>query len=113
MIAVHDVDGDIVKHFRSKERSFVDQGLLKNRTTQRSVAAALEIPQPTLFQNFKNLGLHASSRYIKPLLTGLGQLRLEWALRWIKHVSGGVHNSHHFEDFIHLDEKWFYIVMNG
>ena len=28
---------------------------LKNRTTQRSIAAALDIPQSTLFDNLKNL----------------------------------------------------------
>lgn len=75
---------------------------LKNRTTQRSVTAALAIPQPTLFTSSR------SSAYMHPRGTPshcsliLGKkLRLEWALRWIRSVSGGVHKFHHFETFIH------------
>lgn len=34
-------------------------------------------------------------------------------MRWISPVSGGEHKFHQFEDFLHLDEKWFYIVKNG
>ncbi|CAM9645655.1 unnamed protein product, partial [Ascophyllum nodosum] len=57
---------------------------LKNRTTQRSIAAFLGIAQSTLFNNLKKLGLRSCSRFLKPLLTDDGKARrLEWALRWV------------------------------
>ncbi|CAN0260747.1 unnamed protein product, partial [Pylaiella littoralis] len=87
---------------------------IKNRTTIRGVAAALGIPRSTLFDNLKKLGLRAASRYLKPLLTdGNKTARLEWALRWVSSSAGGGHKFHHFEDFVHIDEKWFYICPNG
>ncbi|CAM9993707.1 unnamed protein product, partial [Pylaiella littoralis] len=80
---------------------------IKNRTTIR-------IPRSTLFDNLKKLGLRAASRYLKPLLTdGNKTARLEWALRWVSSSAGGGHKFHHFEDFVHIDEKWFYICQNG
>lgn len=57
---------------------------LKNRTTQRAVAAQLGIPQQTLHQNLKKLGMRAASRFLKPLLTEQGKARrLAWAVRWV------------------------------
>ncbi|CAB1119370.1 unnamed protein product [Ectocarpus sp. CCAP 1310/34] len=42
---------------------------LNDRTTQRRLAAALEIPLTTLHKNLKALGLRAHSNAIKPYLT--------------------------------------------
>ena len=68
----------------------------------------------TLFDNIKKLGLRAASRYLKPLLTDDNKkARLEWALRWVSSSPGHRHKIHHFEDFVHMDEKWFYICQNG
>ena len=41
---------------------------LNDRTTQRRLAAALGIPQATLHNNFKALGLRAHSNALKPYL---------------------------------------------
>ena len=38
---------------------------------------------------------------------------LEWALRWVSSSPGRGHKIHHFEDFVHIDKKWFYICQNG
>ncbi|CAN0455456.1 unnamed protein product, partial [Pylaiella littoralis] len=82
---------------------------LKNRTTIRSIAAALEIPTSTLFDNLKNLGLRSCLRFLKPLLSDDGKAqRLAWALS-----PGGARKFHNFFDFVHLDEKWFYICKQG
>lgn len=87
---------------------------IKNRTTQRAVAAALGIPKTTLQRNLKKLGLRVVSRYLKPFLTDNGRKeRLEWALRWTVRSAGESHKFHHFEDHVHLDEKWFYLCKNG
>eukprot|EP00903_Cladosiphon_okamuranus_P013263 g12367.t1 len=83
---------------------------LKNRTTIRSIAAASDIPKSTLFDDLKNLGLRSCSRFLKPLLSDDGKAqRLAWALRWVRSSPGGARKFHHFFDFVHLDEKWFYI----
>ncbi|CAN0382926.1 unnamed protein product [Pylaiella littoralis] len=87
---------------------------LKNRTTQRSIAAALGIPKTTLVRNLKQLGLRACSRFLKPLLTDIAkEKRLDWAVRWVREVPGGARKFHNFYDFVHLDEKWFYICKQG
>ena len=53
---------------------------LKNRTTQRAVAAYLGIPHTTLTRNLQKLGLHASRRFLKPRLTDAGKAAREaWA----------------------------------
>eukprot|EP00903_Cladosiphon_okamuranus_P013516 g12588.t1 len=63
---------------------------LKNRTTIRSIAAALDIPKSTLFDDLKNLGLRSCSRFLKPLLSDDGKAqRLAWALRWVRSSPGG------------------------
>lgn len=86
---------------------------IKNRTTLRGLAAALGIPKTTLVRNLEKLGLRAVSRQLKPLLTNRAKKeRLEWALRWTRPAGGG-YKFHHFEDHVHLDEKWFYICQNG
>ncbi|CAB1112923.1 unnamed protein product [Ectocarpus sp. CCAP 1310/34] len=38
---------------------------------------------------------------------------LSWALRWVRPSAGDAHKFHHFFDFLHLDEKWFYICKQG
>ncbi|CAN0514412.1 unnamed protein product, partial [Ectocarpus sp. 12 AP-2014] len=88
---------------------------LKNRTTIRGVAAALDIPKSTLFRNLQKLGLRSCSRFLKPLLTDEGKARrLEWALRWVRSgPGGGTRKFHNFLDFVHLNEKWFYICKQG
>lgn len=87
---------------------------LKNRTTQRALAGALGIPRTTLQKNLKKLGLRVVSCYLKPLLTDSGKReRVEWAVRWCRPTPGGNFKFHHFEDHVHLDEKWFYICRNG
>ncbi|CAN0383563.1 unnamed protein product, partial [Pylaiella littoralis] len=87
---------------------------LNNRTTQRRLAAALEIPLTTLHKNLKALGLRAHSNAIKPYLTDAGkQARLRWALRWVLPAAGGAKVVHDFEDFVHLDEKRFYLYQEG
>ena len=90
---------------------------IKNRTTIRSLAAALGIPHSTLHLNLKKLGLHASKTYLKPMLKEEGmRKRLEWAVRWVLTAPpelGGGHKFQDFLNFVHLDEKWFYICKNG
>ncbi|CAM9853573.1 unnamed protein product, partial [Pylaiella littoralis] len=61
---------------------------LNDRTTQRRLAAALGVPLTTLHRNLKALGLRAHSNALKPVL-------------------------HDFEDFVHVDEKWFYLFKDG
>ena len=86
---------------------------LKNRTTQRAVAAQLRIPSTTLTDNLKKLGLHASRRYLKPLLTDGGKAaRRAWALRWVRQSAAG----RVFDDMkgvVMVDEKWFYKFRQG
>ena len=90
---------------------------IKNRTTIRSLAAALDLPKSTLHLNLKRLGLRASKTYLKPMLTEEGKVkRLEWALRWVRTTPpelGGGHKFQDFLNFVHLDEKWFYICKHG
>ncbi|CAN0565666.1 unnamed protein product, partial [Laminaria digitata] len=46
---------------------------LKNRTTQRAVAAQLGISTSSLQRNLGKLGMRASSRFLKPFLTEAGK----------------------------------------
>eukprot|EP00903_Cladosiphon_okamuranus_P017611 g16221.t1 len=65
-------------------------------------------------QTPKTLGLRSCSRFLKPLLSDDGKAqRLAWALRWVRPSTGGAHKFHHFFDFVHLGEKWFYICKQG
>ena len=94
---------------------------LNNRTTVRRLAAALDVPRSTLHENLKALGLRAHSNAIKPFLTDAGKLeRVRRVLRWVgvSSTSSAVANPareiHHFvEDFVHVDEKWFYLFVDG
>ena len=86
---------------------------LKNRTTQRAVAAQLGIPHTTLTDNLKKLGLYASRRYLKPLLTDGGKAaRLAWALRWVRQ-SAAVRVFDDMKGVVMVDEKWFYKFRQG
>ncbi|CAM9901585.1 unnamed protein product, partial [Pylaiella littoralis] len=81
--------------------------------------AALGIPQQTLFDNLKALGLRAHSNALKPYLTPDGKKeRLRWVLRYISTARAGraaavTRVLHDFEDFVHVDEKWFYLFKDG
>ena len=88
---------------------------LNDRTTQRRLAVALGIPTTTLHKNLEALGLKAHSNALKPYLTREGQKeRLEWVLRWVRGpTAGGSRVLHDFEDFVHVDEKWFYLFVDG
>eukprot|EP00904_Undaria_pinnatifida_P000354 jgi/Undpi1/10319/HiC_scaffold_28.g12770.m1 len=85
------------------------------RTTQRRLAAALGIPTTTLHNNLKALGLRAQSNSIKPYLTPEGRKeRLRWVLRWLAAVRAGPSRVlHDFDDFVHVDEKWFCLFNDG
>ena len=82
---------------------------LKTRTSQRSVAA-LKTPHTILTDKLRKLGLHASRRFLKPLLTESGKAaRLAWALRWVRESAGG--GTRVFDEMkgvVMVDEKWFY-----
>lgn len=89
---------------------------LNERTTQRSLALALGIPKTTLFEKLKNLGLRAHSNALKPLLTMDGRLqRLRWVRRWVVRsaAAGGSRVVHDFDNFVHVDERWFYLFKDG
>lgn len=90
---------------------------IKNRTTIRSLASALDVSRTTLHRNLENLGLRAAKTYLKPELKEEGKVkRLEWALRWVLTAPAALGGGHKFQDllnFVHLDEKWFYICKNG
>lgn len=87
---------------------------LKNRTTQRAVAAQLGIPQQTLHQNLKKLGMRAASRFLKPLLTEQGKARrLAWALRWVREGHLGSRSFDKMDNVVMVDEKWFFIKKQG
>lgn len=87
---------------------------LNDRTTQRRLAAALGVPKTTLHRNLKALGLRAHSNALKPFLTSDGKLqRVRWALRWLRPAADGTRVMHDFEDFVHVDEKWFYLYTDG
>ncbi|CAM9276214.1 unnamed protein product [Choristocarpus tenellus] len=87
---------------------------IKNHTTQRALATQLGIPLSTLHDNIEKLGFRSCTTYLKPLLTDECKLqRLRWATRWVMEGCGGSKSFHHFEDFVHLDEKWFFIRKGG
>ena len=82
---------------------------LKTRTSQRSVAAELKIPHTPLTDNLRKLGLHASRRFLKPLLTESDKAaRLAWALRWVRESAGGTRVFDETKGVVMVDEKWFY-----
>ena len=90
---------------------------IKNRTTIRSLSAALDLPRTTPHRNLKKLGLRAAQSYLKPFLNDGGKVkRLEWALRWalpVPSALGGGHKFHDFLNFVHLDNKCFDMSKNG
>ena len=89
---------------------------LSDRTTQRRLASALGIPSSRLHDNLEKLGLRAHSNALKPYLTDEGKReRVVWVLRWVRTTAaaGGYRVLHDFEDFVHVDEKWFYLFQDG
>ena len=36
-----------------------------------------------------------------------------WVLRWVEVTPGDMKRFHRFEDFVHVDEKWFYLYVEG
>ena len=83
---------------------------------QRRLASALGIPSSTLHDNLEKLGLRAHSNALKPYLTDEGKReRVVWVLRWVRTTAaaGGYRVLHDFEDFVHVDEKWFYLFQDG
>lgn len=76
---------------------------IKNHTSIRSLAAALELPRSTLHLNLKKLGLRASKTYLKPMLKEEGKMkRLEWALRWVLTTPPELGGGHKFQDFLNF-----------
>ena len=89
---------------------------LSDRTTQRRLASALGIPSSRLHDNLEKLGLRTQSNALKPYLTDEGKReRVVWVLRWVRTTAaaGGYRVLHDFEDFVHVDEKWFYLFQDG
>ncbi|CAM9673728.1 unnamed protein product, partial [Laminaria digitata] len=97
-----------------KLKEALQQVPLKNRTTQKSVAAQLGIPHSTFKQNMKKLGLRSASRFLKPYLTDTGKARrLAWALRWVREAPGGIRTFDTMNNVVMVDEKWFYKYKQG
>ncbi|CAM9907919.1 unnamed protein product [Pylaiella littoralis] len=87
---------------------------LNDRTTQRRLAAALGIPHSTLSKNLKALGLRPHSNVLKPFLTDEGKVeRLRWVMSWVRSAAAGSRVLHDFDDVVHVDEKWFYLFVDG
>ncbi|MEN9567564.1 MAG: hypothetical protein RLZZ69_2760 [Cyanobacteriota bacterium] len=83
---------------------------LSQRSTLRSLSAAISIPKSTLHRKFKQGQLRRHSNAIKPLLTETNKSqRTEFALSLL--VPGI--NPPVFQemfDCVHVDEKWFYLT---
>lgn len=82
---------------------------LNKRSTIRSLAYQINIPKSTLFRIFKSgESIKRVSSTVKPFLTDENKIeRLEFCLSKLSCITG------HFEDFydyIHIDEKWFYLT---
>ena len=89
---------------------------LKNRTTQRAVAAELGISQQVRERNLDKIGIHASKRFLRPLLTDAGETRRpQWALSWIRSGPGGSRRFaiNTMDNVCMVDEKWFYVKKQG
>ncbi|CAN0422202.1 unnamed protein product, partial [Ascophyllum nodosum] len=64
---------------------------LKQRTTQRSVAAAIDLPKTTFRRRMKDLGVKSHTRFFKPLLSNAHKLkRLRWARSFAGTTTGGI-----------------------
>ena len=83
---------------------------LSQRSTIRSLSAAINVPKSTLHRKFKQGQLRRHSNAIKPLLTDANKLqRTEFALSML--IPGT--NPPKFQemlDCVHVDEKWFYLT---
>lgn len=87
---------------------------LRNRTTVRGLAAQLGMAASTLLDNLKHLGLRVCRRLVRPFLTERNkQGRLQWAKRWVQPHANDEKALHHFEDFVHVDEKYFVLCQDG
>ncbi|CAN0422231.1 unnamed protein product, partial [Ascophyllum nodosum] len=83
---------------------------LKQRTTQRSVAAAIDLPKTTFRRRMKDLGVKSHTRFLKPLLSNAHKLkRLRWARSFAGTTTGGIRRFKGMGNVVHVDEKWWYI----
>lgn len=58
----------------------------------------------------ETFGLFSFLTFLKPSVTNLRkQLRVNWALGWVRPPPGEAHKVDHFKGSLHLDENWFSI----
>lgn len=82
------------------------------RGTLRSLSFAIGIPKSTLFDIFKS-GKYFKriSSTVKPTLTEKNKMdRLEFCLSKVNHATNGDFLFDDLYDYVHIDEKWFYLT---
>lgn len=85
---------------------------LNRRGTFRSLSFAIDIPKSTLFNIFKRgKCFKRISSTVKPTLTDRNKLeRLKFCLSKVDQTCNGHFLFDDLYDYVHIDEKWFYIT---
>ena len=98
----------------SQQKEALQSIPLKLRTTQRSVAASIDLPKTTFRRRMKNLGVKSYSRFLKPALTNACKLdRLRWARSFVSTSAGGTRKFKGMGNVVHVDEKWWYLCQEN
>ncbi|KAF0695975.1 Aste57867_13247 [Aphanomyces stellatus] len=84
----------------------------EDRQTLRSLAAASAVPKTTIIRHMQEEGrLSARVNYVKPLLTDKNkEVRVQYAKSFLRPSSNGHHVFDDMHDYVHVDEKWFYLT---
>ncbi|ETV80465.1 hypothetical protein H257_06736 [Aphanomyces astaci] len=105
--------GSISADVRTKLRESAIRAVpLMSRQTLRSLSAACGIPMTSIIRHKKKTPrFKAKSNYVKPFLTSANiEARLRYAMPFVRPLSNGRHSFSNMLDFVHVDEKWFYLT---
>ncbi|OQR85793.1 hypothetical protein ACHHYP_20544 [Achlya hypogyna] len=82
------------------------------RQPLRSLASQAAIPKTALIWHMKaSTRLKARSSYVRPMLTDANKrARLASASSFVRPSSGGTNTFVNMHDYVHVDEKWFYLT---
>ncbi|CAM9383771.1 unnamed protein product [Discosporangium mesarthrocarpum] len=87
---------------------------ITHRTSYRKWAAKVGVPLSSLWRLCKRVGVRRHTRWVKPTL--IDKQRVDWVGFLLSHLhrrsGSGVLVDDMF-DWVHVDEKWFYMMKDG
>ncbi|ETP29898.1 hypothetical protein F442_21018 [Phytophthora nicotianae P10297] len=100
----------LTSEFRVQLNEVIELIPLEDRTDIRTLASSLDIAKSTLHDYYQAGVFRSHSAHVKPLLTDKQRAaRVEFAAGFVRRGPGERLTFNRMMDFVHLDEKWFYL----